>query len=34
MSGTVKVQLKDTKKLEHLGIKCYLVGFLCTSILT
>lgn len=30
MSGTVKVVLKDTKKLEHLGIKCFLVGYLCT----
>jgi hypothetical protein len=29
MNGTVKIQLKDTKKLEHLGIKCYLVGYLC-----
>ena len=32
MSGTVKVNLKDTKKLEHLGIKCYLIGYLCTSL--
>jgi hypothetical protein len=28
ISGTVNVQLKDTKKYEHLGIKCYLIGFL------
>jgi hypothetical protein len=28
MSGTVEVKLKDTKKYEHLGIKCFLVGFL------
>jgi hypothetical protein len=30
MSGTVSVSLKDTKKYEHLGIKCFLIGFLCT----
>ena len=30
MSGTVSVTLKDTKKYEHLGIKCFLVGFLGT----
>lgn len=30
MSGSVKVQLKDTKKFEHLGIKCYLIGYLCS----
>jgi hypothetical protein len=30
MSGTVSVSLKDTKKYEHLGIKCYLIGYLCT----
>lgn len=28
MSGTVSVSLKDTKKYEHLGIKCYLIGYL------
>lgn len=28
MSGTVEVNLKDTKKFEHLGIKCFLIGFL------
>ena len=28
ISGTVTIQLKDTKKYEHLGIKCFLVGFL------
>ena len=31
MSGTVSVNLKDTKKYEHLGIKCYLIGFLGTT---
>ena len=31
MSGTVSVTLKDTKKYEHLGIKCYLIGFLGTA---
>ncbi len=30
MSGTVSVTLKDTKKYDHLGIKCFLVGFLGT----
>lgn len=30
MSGTVNISLKDTKKYEHLGIKCYLIGFLGT----
>lgn len=34
MSGTVSVTLKDTKKYEHLGIKCYLIGYLGTSMLT
>ena len=28
MTGTATVSLKDTKKFEHLGIKCYLVGYL------
>jgi len=28
LSGTVNVSLKDTKKFEHLGIKCFLVGYL------
>lgn len=28
ISGEVKVELKDTKKYEHLGIKCMLVGYL------
>ncbi len=28
MSGTVSVSLKDTKKYEHLGIKCFLIGYL------
>ena len=28
MSGTVNVQLKETKKFEHLGIKCFLIGYL------
>ncbi len=30
MSGSVTVTLKDTKKYEHLGIKCYLIGYLGT----
>lgn len=30
MSGTATVTLKDCKKFEHLGIKCFLVGYLCT----
>jgi vacuolar protein sorting-associated protein 26 len=29
ISGTITVQLKDTKKYEHLGIKCFLIGYLC-----
>lgn len=33
MSGTVTVSLKDTKKYEHLGIKCYLIGYLGTEYL-
>jgi len=33
MSGTVAITLKDSKKYEHLGIKCYLVGFLGIFIL-
>lgn len=28
ISGEVRVELKDTKKFEHLGIKCMLVGHL------
>ncbi len=28
ISGEVKVELKDTKKYEHLGIKCTLIGYL------
>ena len=28
MSGTVTVALKDCKKYEHLGIKCFLIGYL------
>lgn len=28
ISGIVKVELKDTKKYEHLGIKVMLVGYL------
>lgn len=28
ISGVVKVELKDTKKYEHLGIKIMLVGYL------
>lgn len=31
ISGQVKVELKDTKKYEHLGIKCMLVGYLGKS---
>jgi hypothetical protein len=34
MSGTISVSLKDTKKYEHLGIKCYLIGFLGKSSIT
>ena len=34
MKGTVTISLKDTKKFEHLGIKCYLVGYLCTILNT
>lgn len=34
ISGEVKVELKDTKKYEHLGIKCMLIGYLCNFILT
>lgn len=28
ISGEVRVEVKDTKKYEHLGIKCTLIGFL------
>jgi hypothetical protein len=28
--GEVKVELKDTKKYEHLGVKVMLIGYLCT----
>lgn len=28
ISGEVRIELKDTKKYEHLGIKCTLVGYL------
>lgn len=28
ISGEVKVELKDTKKYEHLGVKIMLIGFL------
>ena len=31
MNGTATITLKDTKKFEHLGIKCFLVGYLGTS---
>jgi hypothetical protein len=31
ISGTISVELKDTKKYEHLGIKCNLVGYLGTN---
>lgn len=34
MSGTVSVNLKETKKFEHLGIKCYLIGYLGTLLFT
>lgn len=30
ISGEVKVELKDTKKYEHLGVKVMLIGYLCT----
>lgn len=30
LSGSVTVSLKDSKKYEHLGIKCFLVGYLGT----
>lgn len=29
ISGIVKVELKDTKKYEHLGVKVTLIGYLC-----
>jgi hypothetical protein len=31
ISGEIKVELKDTKKFEHLGIKCMLIGYLGTA---
>ena len=30
ISGVVKVEVKDTKKYEHLGVKIMLVGYLGT----
>lgn len=32
ISGEVKVELKDTKKYEHLGVKIMLIGFLGTCV--
>ena len=29
ISGIVNVTIKDTKKYDHFGIKCTLVGYLC-----
>lgn len=33
ISGIVKVELKDTKKYEHLGVRVMLVGYLGTLII-
>lgn len=29
ISGTIEVEIKNTNRYEHLGLKCYLVGLLC-----
>lgn len=31
ISGEVRIEIKDAKKYEHLGVKCMLVGYLGTQ---